>query len=185
MDPAHRRGRPVERDVLQPDDARIERGGRLDRSQNAGRFGREGRGGVWRIGRAGEEARTCAGQGEEDGLKRAGFPMAHADPTTKTLAELGVTDAAGVARLFADLRGGFAAQIGSATNAGHWEELRSAWGGRKSGALTRVTENWLKPVSPELKRAVGQELNALKAHVEQALEAARAQIDASATQSAA
>jgi hypothetical protein len=30
--------------------------------------------------------------------------MAHEDPTTKTLAELGVSDAAGVARLFADVK---------------------------------------------------------------------------------
>jgi hypothetical protein len=30
--------------------------------------------------------------------------MAHEDPTTKTLAELGVSDAAGVARLFAGVK---------------------------------------------------------------------------------
>jgi phenylalanyl-tRNA synthetase alpha chain len=110
--------------------------------------------------------------------------MVHEDPTTKTLAELGATDAAGVARLFAELRGDFSAQSGAATSADRWEELRAAWVGRKSGALTRVTENWLKPAAPELKRAVGQELNALKAHVEQALEASRVQIEASASQSA-
>ena len=35
--------------------------------------------------------------------------------------------------------------------------------------LTLITDNWLKPASPELKRVVGQELNKLKAHVEQVL----------------
>ncbi|MGB6199142.1 MAG: phenylalanine--tRNA ligase subunit alpha [Candidatus Acidiferrales bacterium] len=111
--------------------------------------------------------------------------MAHEDPTQKTLAELGVSDAAGVARLFADLRGNFSNQSATATSGERWEELRAAWVGRKSGALTRVTDKWLKPVSPELKRAVGQELNALKAHVEQALEAARAEINAAGAQTAA
>jgi phenylalanyl-tRNA synthetase alpha chain len=110
--------------------------------------------------------------------------MAHEDPTTKTLAELGVTDAAGVARLFAELRSGFGAQAGSLADAARWEELRAAWVGRKSGVLTRVTENWLKPAPPELKRSVGQELNALKAHVEQALETERVQIDAATSQAA-
>jgi phenylalanyl-tRNA synthetase alpha chain len=111
--------------------------------------------------------------------------MAHEDPTTKTLAELGVSDAAGVARLFAELRREFEAQSAALTTAERFEELRAAWLGRKSGALTRVTEKWLKPAAPELKRAVGQELNALKAHVEHALETARAQLDAASTQSAA
>jgi phenylalanyl-tRNA synthetase alpha chain len=110
--------------------------------------------------------------------------MAHADPTTKRLAELGVADAAGVARLFAELRGSFDSASALLRNPDQWEELRAAWVGRKSGALTRVTENWLKPASPELKRAVGQELNALKAHVEQSLKDSRARADASAGQAA-
>ena len=36
--------------------------------------------------------------------------------------------------------------------------------------LSQITDNWLKPAPPELKRVVGQELNELKAHVEAALE---------------
>jgi phenylalanyl-tRNA synthetase alpha chain len=42
----------------------------------------------------------------------------------------------------------------------------TSWVGRKSGVLTKITENWLKPSRPELKRIVGQELNSLKAHIE-------------------
>jgi len=105
--------------------------------------------------------------------------MAHEDPTTKTLAELGVTDAAGVARLFADLRNHFPVMFPEL-----WEADRAAWLGRKSGRLTRVTENWLKPAPPELKRVVGQELNALKAQIEAALDAARVQMQAAAAQAA-
>ena len=111
--------------------------------------------------------------------------MAHEDPTTKTLAELGVTDAAGVARLFADVKQEFANQTSKTPDAANWDRLHLAWAGRKSGVLTLITDNWLKPASPELKRAVGQELNALKAHVEQTLKAVRAQIDAASSQSAA
>jgi phenylalanyl-tRNA synthetase alpha chain len=111
--------------------------------------------------------------------------MAHADPTTKTLAELGVSDAAGVARLFGELRQQFATETSSIADAANWDRLHVAWLGRKSSVLTRIGENWLKLASPELKRAVGQELNALKAQVETALKDARAQIDAAAGQAAA
>ncbi|MGH9724311.1 MAG: phenylalanine--tRNA ligase subunit alpha, partial [Candidatus Acidiferrales bacterium] len=50
------------------------------------------------------------------------------------------------------------------------EALRLSWLGRKWGAISQITDNWLKPASPELKRAVGLELNSLKAYVEQTLE---------------
>ena len=103
------------------------------------------------------------------------------DPTAKTLAELGVAAAADVARLFDTVKEQFADDVESASE---WEELRTAWLGRKSGTLTRVSENWLKPAKPELKRAVGQALNELKAHVESALEARRAALEAAAEQSA-
>ena len=106
--------------------------------------------------------------------------MAYEDPTTKTLAELGVTDAAGVARLFADLRNHFPVMFPEL-----WEADRAAWFGRKSGRLTRVADNWLKPAPPELKKAVGQELNALKAHVEQSLESSRRRMKSAAGQAAA
>ena len=104
------------------------------------------------------------------------------DPTAKKLAELGVTDAEGVVRLFNEVKTRFAAESGAKQNVAQWEELRNAWMGRKSGALTRISENWLKPSSPELKRAVGQALNAFKTHVEAALESRRAEIQAAADQ---
>jgi phenylalanyl-tRNA synthetase alpha chain len=106
------------------------------------------------------------------------------DPTAKTLAELGVVDASGVARQFADVRSQFAAELEAKQNANQWEELRGAWVGRKSGVLSRITDNWLKPARPELKRAVGQALNDLKAHVEAALESRRVAIEAAGDQSA-
>jgi phenylalanyl-tRNA synthetase alpha chain len=106
------------------------------------------------------------------------------DPTAKTLAELGVLDAAGVLRLFERVKAQFAAELPAKQSVSQWEELRNAWLGRKSGVLTRVTDNWLKPSPPELKRAVGQALNELKAHVEAALEERRAAILAAADRAA-
>ena len=107
------------------------------------------------------------------------------DPTAKTLAELGVADAAGVARLFAALKEQFVNETAAVPDAARWEEVRNAWVGRKAGAITRITENWLKPAPPELKRAVGQALNELKAHIEQSLETARLRVEAAAEAAAA
>jgi phenylalanyl-tRNA synthetase alpha chain len=106
------------------------------------------------------------------------------DPTAKTLAELGVTDATGVVCLFEEVKAQFAAELAVKQSVSQWEELRNAWIGRKSGVLTRVSDNWLKPSAPELKRAVGQALNELKAHIEAALEARRAAIQTAADQAA-
>ena len=106
------------------------------------------------------------------------------DPTAKKLADLDVADAAGVARLFAELGNQFAADLDSKPSADQWEELRAAWLGRKSGVLTRITDNWLKPATPELKRAVGASLNELRAHVESKIEERRKSIEAGAGETA-
>src|SRR6202140_4186129 len=106
------------------------------------------------------------------------------DPTAKKLAELDVADANAVVRLFDGVRQQFEKEAESKQEMHAWDALRMAWLGRKSGVLTRITENWLKPAKPELKRAVGQALNELKAHVEAALESRRAEIDAAAEKTA-
>jgi phenylalanyl-tRNA synthetase alpha chain len=92
-------------------------------------------------------------------------------PTTdgsqeKTLAALGVTKPDEVAPLFAELLLRAHADLQSANSADAFEKFRVQWLGRKAGVLTLVTDNWLKPASPELKRAVGQELNKFKAQLE-------------------
>ncbi len=96
------------------------------------------------------------------------------------LADLGVNQPAQIAPLFAEIR----AQFDSAATAAHdessWKQFRDAWLGRKSGVLTQITDNWLKPSTPELKRAVGAALNDLRAHVEAQIEARRAAIEAAA-----
>jgi phenylalanyl-tRNA synthetase alpha chain len=102
----------------------------------------------------------------------------------RPLPPLDATTPERVAAQFGELRTQFDQDAELATDENGWKVLRDAWLGRKSGVLTRVTETWLKPSPPELKRAVGQALNELKAHVEAALEARHAAIQAAADQSA-
>jgi phenylalanyl-tRNA synthetase alpha chain len=104
---------------------------------------------------------------------------------SKKLAELGVADAAGLAPLFVQLRGGFDAEVSVAKDEASWKVIRDAWLGRKSGVLAQITDNWLRPASPELKRAVGAALNELRTHVEAKIEERRVAIEAGAEQSAA
>jgi len=102
----------------------------------------------------------------------------------KTLAALGVTQPGQVAPLFADLLSRAKADLQAANSADSFEQFRVQWLGRKSGVLTLVTDNWLKPASPELKRAVGQELNNFKSALEGAMEAQRAAIESGAQKAA-
>ena len=102
------------------------------------------------------------------------------DPTAKTLAELGAADAAAVARLFDEVREQFDRETAVSPNLPQWEELRNAWLGRKSGVLTRITENWLKTASPALRPAVGKCLNELRTQVEARLGELQKAIEAGA-----
>jgi phenylalanyl-tRNA synthetase alpha chain len=104
--------------------------------------------------------------------------------TTLPLVHLGVTHPEELASLFADLRGRFENDCACANDESSWKQFRDAWLGRKSGVLAQVTDNWLKPATAELKRAVGLELNALRAHVEGKIEERRAAIEAGADQTA-
>ena len=104
---------------------------------------------------------------------------------TQTLAQLGITEPAQVAPLFADRRAEFDRDTAAAIDEAAWKAFRGAWLGRKSGVLTQITDNWLKPAPVELKRAVGQALNELRAHVEAVVDERRAAVEASAEQAAA
>jgi phenylalanyl-tRNA synthetase alpha chain len=105
--------------------------------------------------------------------------------SAQTLAALGATQPEQVAALFAEVLARFNSQIQqSDLDLANWEILRQSWLGRKSGVLTQITDNWLKPAPPELKRVVGQELNKLRGHVEAQIEARRSAIEAGADESA-
>jgi phenylalanyl-tRNA synthetase alpha chain len=101
-------------------------------------------------------------------------------PENKTglpLVHLGITRPEELSALFADLRGRFDADCACALDESSWKQFRDTWLGRKSGVLTQITDNWLKPATPELKRAVGQQLNELRAPVESQIESRRAAIE--------
>ena len=106
------------------------------------------------------------------------------NPTSKTLAALGVTDAAALAPLFAQIRSRFDTESTSIHHESAWKTFRDAWLGRKSGVLAQITDNWLKPAPPDLKRAVGAGLNDLRAHVESQIESRRQAIESGADQTA-
>jgi phenylalanyl-tRNA synthetase alpha chain len=109
-------------------------------------------------------------------------------PENKTglpLVHLGITRPEELAPLFADLRRRFDKECARATDESSWKQFRDAWLGRKSGVLTQVTDNWLKPATQELKRVVGQELNQLRAHVESKIEERRKAIESGAEETAA
>jgi len=114
--------------------------------------------------------------------------MAIDNPSTKTLTELGVANAEGVAELFSKMRQKFDLQISTASadasEVGSWKTFRDEWLGRKSGILSEIADNWLKQATPELKRSVGQALNELRAHVEQSLEDRRKTIETASAESA-
>jgi phenylalanyl-tRNA synthetase alpha chain len=97
------------------------------------------------------------------------------DPTKQTLAELGADSPEKISSLFGNLRRRFdldtTEHTGPAVAVGAFTEYRNAWVGRKSGVLSEITENWLKPAAPELKRIVGQEFQKLKSHVESTIQA--------------
>jgi phenylalanyl-tRNA synthetase alpha chain len=97
----------------------------------------------------------------------------------QTLAALGVTQPHQVAPLFAEIRARFDAKITQDFIEILWKEFRDEWLGRKSGILAQITDNWLKPATPELKRAVGAGLNELRSHVEAKIEERRAAVEKS------
>jgi phenylalanyl-tRNA synthetase alpha chain len=103
----------------------------------------------------------------------------------KKFAELGISQPNEVVTLFDGVRAEFDAEMANLYSDAIWQAYRNDWLGRKSGVLAQITDNWLKPAPPDLKRVVGAQFNRLKTHVEAALESRRAAIESGAEQSAA
>ena len=111
--------------------------------------------------------------------------MATTDSTKQTLAQMGVDSPTKVASLFDDLRSAFDRDVAHEISSLDLEAARVKWLGRKAGILAEIGDNWLKPAAKEIKPAVGQSLNALKAHVEGQFTALAAAKDTAREQSAA
>jgi phenylalanyl-tRNA synthetase alpha chain len=104
---------------------------------------------------------------------------------SQPLSALGISSADGLQSLFAELRSRFDAEAARAVDDSSFKTFRDTWLGRKSGVLTLVTDNWLKPASPELKRLVGAALNHLRAHVDAQIETRRMAVESGAEATAA
>jgi phenylalanyl-tRNA synthetase alpha chain len=104
---------------------------------------------------------------------------------SQTLASLGISSAESLQSLFAEIRSRFDAAAARATDEASFKAFRDTWLGRKSGVITLVTDNWLKPASSELKRSVGAAFNELRAHVDAQIEARRAAVESGVESTAA
>jgi phenylalanyl-tRNA synthetase alpha chain len=105
-------------------------------------------------------------------------PMSTPDSKlSQTLASLGISSAEGLQSLFAEIRSRFDAEAARATDEASFKAFRDSWFGRKSGVITLVTDNWLKPANSELKRSVGAALNELRAHVDAQMESRRVAVE--------
>jgi len=96
---------------------------------------------------------------------------------SQTLAALGISSPEGLQSLFAEIHLRFDAEAARAIDEASFKAFRDAWLGRKSGVITLVTDNWLKPASSELKRSVGAALNELRAHVDAQIESRRVAVE--------
>src|SRR5581483_3211863 len=74
-----------------------------------------------------------------------------------------------LSRLEEQLRADAAAAARSG-DAQAWESLRVRWLGRRQGVIGLMSENWLRTAPPELKRVIGQRLNALRVAAERQVE---------------
>jgi phenylalanyl-tRNA synthetase alpha chain len=93
------------------------------------------------------------------------------DKVRKTLAELAVSDEAGVSSLFSEVRAAMERERRDLVSRGApseaernrlAKELRDRWLARKHGILTSMDENWLKKAPKGLKPAVGKQFNELR-----------------------
>ncbi|MBI1956637.1 MAG: hypothetical protein HYS38_09615, partial [Acidobacteria bacterium] len=94
------------------------------------------------------------------------------DAVQHTLAELGIHDTASLQELFSQLAHQLQKDIALLTVSvsavpEKLEALRVRWLGRKQGIIRSISDNWLRSAPPELKREVGQRLNALREEAEQ------------------
>jgi phenylalanyl-tRNA synthetase alpha chain len=103
------------------------------------------------------------------------------EKVTKTLVELGATDAPAIEALFAEVRDAMGQERQELISRGAADErerdklcknLRDRWLARKSGLLSLIDENWLKKAAKELKPVVGRAFNQLR-HAAECVETER------------
>ena len=87
--------------------------------------------------------------------------MVSEDPTKKSLTELGVTDEVQLAFRFHELRARLQRELTRATESGGWEQLREEWVGSGDSVKSRLTANWLRTASVNLRPLVARDIENL------------------------
>ena len=82
--------------------------------------------------------------------------------TTLRVEQLGVSSQAGVDALFSELRSAADAESAQIRGAESLEAFRVKWLGRRDGISSRISENWLKPAPPVMKKFVGAGLGRVR-----------------------
>src|SRR2546430_15718401 len=98
----------------------------------------------------------------------------------KTLVAQDLQSAEQVGAAFAEVRAQAEADLRGVSNEKQFEEFKNHWLGRKSGVVTKITDNWLKQAPTDLKKSVGQEFNKFKTTLEALIEERRMGIEAGA-----
>src|SRR5438552_15838956 len=102
----------------------------------------------------------------------------------KTVAEQSILTAEQVGAAFAEVRAQAETDLRGVSNEKQFEEFKNHWLGRKSGVVTKITDNWLKQAPTDLKKSVGQEFNKFKTALEALMEERRVGIEAGAEEAA-
>src|SRR5580658_2462100 len=80
--------------------------------------------------------------------------MTALEKTAQSFDQLGVSSHGQIAALFGELRSLAAAESAQIRGADSLETFRVKWLGRRDGISSRISENWLKPASPEFKKSI-------------------------------
>src|SRR2546430_5497044 len=102
----------------------------------------------------------------------------------KTVAEQSILTAEQVGAAFAEVRAQAETDLRGVSSEKQFEEFKNHWLGRKSGVVTKITDNWLKQAPTDLKKSVGQEFNKFKTALETLIEERRVGIEAGAGEAA-
>jgi len=102
----------------------------------------------------------------------------------KTLVAQGLQSTEQVGAAFAEVRAQAETDLRGVSSEKQFEEFKNHWLGRKSGVVTKITDNWLKQAPTDLKKSVGQEFNKFKTALKTLIEERRVGIEAGAEEAA-
>jgi phenylalanyl-tRNA synthetase alpha chain len=100
-----------------------------------------------------------------------------------TVPELTDFSAGALDKAAADLLSALEQESAAIATEADYKSFRDRWMARKNGVLTLLNDQWLKAAPKDAKRDVGQRVNELKSHVEQAVDATLARLQGGVSES--